>query len=75
MKRNLYLLFFLSLLPTLRLSAQQVSGRVEDSGHQPLSYVTVRLLSADSTFVKGVRTDSVGLHWLSDSFLACEFAE
>lgn len=60
MKRNLYLLFFLSLLPTLRLSAQQVSGRVEDSGHQPLSYVTVRLLSADSTFVKGVRTDNVG---------------
>lgn len=60
MKRIVYLLFFLGLLPTLRLSAQQVSGRVEDSGHQSLSYVTVRLLSADSTFVKGVRTDSVG---------------
>ena len=47
------------LLSVFRLEAQTLKGTVTDS-RQPLPYVTIRLLTTDSTFVQGTRTDSVG---------------
>lgn len=39
--------------------AQTLKGIVTDNQH-PLPYATIRLLTTDSTFVQGTRTDSVG---------------
>lgn len=41
-------------------TAQTLGGVVLDNQHQAISYVTVRLLNIDSTFVQGAHTDSVG---------------
>ena len=57
---NRYLLLVLFLFPFSILGAKTLKGKVL-ARRQPLSYATVRLLSPDSTFVQGTRTDSTGV--------------
>lgn len=48
--------------------AQTLKGIVTDNQH-PLPYATIRLLTTDSTFVQGTRTDSVGTFSLTAKHL------
>jgi iron complex outermembrane receptor protein len=57
------LLTVLGMLWINILFAARVTGTVQDSGNQPLSYTTVLLLrSTDSTLVKGDVTDKTGTY-------------
>lgn len=64
MIRILLLVTLFNLLP-IYLSAQHIKGIVLNDNNIPLSYVTVRLLDSDSTFVAGTATDSLGNYQFS----------
>lgn len=60
MKRNVILFLYL-ILSIVQAQAQCViNGKVTNTGTLPVSNATVRILKADSSFVKGLKTDSVG---------------
>ena len=55
----------LALLGNSMQAQNKLYGTVENNG-KPLSYVTVRLLETDSTFVSGVTTDTLGKYVFSN---------
>lgn len=63
-------IFFIALLSGLsfiRLQAQNtITGAVTDTGDKGIPYVSVKLLYADSTWVKGTVTDSAGVFSFSN---------
>lgn len=59
MIKNLFT-YFLFMLFISSADAQVVSGIVLNEQHQGIPYATIRLLQADSTFVSGAYTDSMG---------------
>ena len=48
------------LVAAIRLTAQEVKGRVADKDRQPIEGATVVMQTPDSVFVGGVTTDSLG---------------
>ena len=46
---------------SLSASAQSLRGRVIDENDEPLAYANVMLQKADSTYISGVMTDTLGL--------------
>lgn len=62
-KKRHIILLCLILSYSLGFSQYQVSGYVKSADEkQDISYITVRLLQMDSTFVSGTVTDSTGLY-------------
>lgn len=61
MKQFVFIVCIASSLFSMQpLTAQQLISRVQNIQRHPLPYATIRLLTTDSTFVQGTRTDSVG---------------
>ncbi len=55
--KKILVVFFMLLLLSVRLSAQEINGRVVDEKGGPLAFVNVVLLSRqDSSLVKGTMT-------------------
>lgn len=61
---NTFKLFLCAcLMPCFSLYAQvRIHGKVNDSNNHNLAYSTVRLLKADSTFISGTTTDTLGYY-------------
>ena len=59
--KKILVVFFMLLLLSVRLSAQEINGRVVDEKGGPLAFVNVVLLSRqDSSLVKGTMTREDG---------------
>ena len=54
----------LAVLP-LKASAQSLKGRVVDENNNPLAYANVMLQKADSTYLSGTMTDTLGMFILT----------
>ena len=54
------LLLFIVLIFTNSLHAQHITGKVVDEHQQPIEFVTISVLSEDSSFVQGCMTDTSG---------------
>ena len=52
---------------SMNLSAQTIKGKVTDENNEPLAYANVMLQSADSTYLEGTMTDTLGLFVLNSS--------
>lgn len=59
--RHCLLLFLCFVLSVCKAQTQcEINGKVIDTNEKPLYNATIRMLKTDSSFVKGVKTDSVG---------------
>ena len=61
-----HLLIFSAVAPlltalSLSASAQSLKGRVIDENNEPLAYANVMLQKADSTYISGAMTDTLGI--------------
>lgn len=52
---------------SMNLSAQTIKGKVTDENNEPLAYANVMLMAADSTYLEGTMTDTLGLFILNSS--------
>lgn len=52
---------------SLELSAQTIKGKVTDENNEPLAYANVMLQTADSIYLEGAMTDTLGLFILNSS--------
>lgn len=52
---------------SMNLSAQTIKGKVTDENNEPLAYANVMLQTADSTYLEGTMTDTLGLFVLNSS--------
>lgn len=52
---------------SMNLSAQIIKGKVTDENNEPLAYANVMLMAADSTYLEGTMTDTLGLFILNSS--------
>lgn len=52
---------------SINLSAQTIKGKVTDENNEPLAYANVMLQTADSTYLEGTMTDTLGLFILNSS--------
>ena len=64
--RQKHLLIFSAVAPlltalSLSASAQSLKGRVIDENDEPLAYANVMLRKADSTYISGAMTDTLGV--------------
>ncbi len=73
---QLFFIYFYQIVPLMKkkilfillagyvqfITAQNIKGTILDNSHKALPYVTVRLLHADSTFVQGTHTNSLGIY-------------
>ena len=51
----------LSVVHSLSVSAQSIKGKVIDENDEPLAYANVMLQKADSTYISGAMTDTLGI--------------
>ena len=50
---------------SINSSAQSLRGKVVDENHEPLAYANVMLQDADSTYLGGAMTDTLGIFTLN----------
>ena len=51
----------------INASAQSIKGRVIDENDEPLAYANVMLQKADSTYISGAMTDTLGVFVLESA--------
>ena len=51
----------LSVVHSLSVSAQSIKGKVIDENDEPLAYANVMLQKADSSYISGTMTDTLGV--------------
>ena len=56
---------------TAQAEAQDVGGRVIDQNGEPLGFVSVALLSADSTYIQGAMSDENGAFMIQTTDACC----